>query len=89
MYRMWNNKCLTETYEPGSTFKVVTSSMALEEGVVTPESPFYCAGSLMVDGWSKPISCANHNGHGAVTIPHRSTTVVQPYSHAGGGAYRT
>ncbi len=68
MYRMWNNKCLTETYEPGSTFKVVTSSMALEEGVVTPESPFYCAGSLMVDGWSKPISCANHNGHGAVTF---------------------
>lgn len=68
MYRMWNNKCLTETYEPGSTFKVVTSSMALEEGVVTPESPFYCAGSLMVEGWSKPISCANHNGHGAVTF---------------------
>lgn len=68
MYRMWNNKCLTETYEPGSTFKVVTSSMALEEGVVTPESPFYCAGSLMVEGWSKPISCANHKGHGAVTF---------------------
>lgn len=68
MYRMWNNKCLTETYEPGSTFKVVTSSMALEEGVVTPETPFYCAGSLMVEGWSKPISCANHNGHGAVTF---------------------
>ena len=68
MYRMWNNKCLTETYEPGATFKVVTSSMALEEGVVTPETPFYCAGSLMVEGWSKPISCANHNGHGAVTF---------------------
>lgn len=68
MYRMWNNKCLTETYEPGSTFKVVTSSMALEEGVVTPETPFYCAGSLMIEGWSKPISCANHNGHGAVTF---------------------
>ena len=68
MYRMWNNKCLTETYEPGSTFKVVTSSMALEEGVVTPETPFYCAGSLMVEGWSKPISCANHKGHGAVTF---------------------
>ena len=68
MYYMWNNKCLTETYEPGSTFKVITSSMALEEGVVTPNTPFYCAGSLMVEGWSKPIACANHNGHGAVTF---------------------
>ncbi len=68
MYRMWNNKCLTETYEPGSTFKVVTSCMALEEGVITPETPFYCAGSLVVDGWSKPISCAEHSGHGAVTF---------------------
>lgn len=68
MYRMWNNKCLTETYEPGSTFKIITSSMALEEGVITPSSPFYCAGSLLVDGWSKPISCAKHDGHGAVTF---------------------
>lgn len=68
MYRMWNNKCITETYEPGSTFKVVTSSMALEEGVITPSTPFYCAGSLTVEGWSKPISCADHDGHGAVTF---------------------
>ena len=68
MYRMWNNKCLTETYEPGSTFKVVTSCMALEEGVITPDTPFYCAGSLVVDGWSKPISCAEHSGHGLVTF---------------------
>ncbi len=68
MYRMWNNKCVTETYEPGSTFKVITSAMALEEGVVTPSDPFYCAGSLMVDGWPYPIACAEHNGHGAVTF---------------------
>ncbi|MGN1410827.1 MAG: penicillin-binding transpeptidase domain-containing protein [Eubacteriales bacterium] len=68
MYRMWNNKCLTETYEPGSTFKVITSAMALEEAVVTPETPFYCGGSLIVEGWSKPISCANHSGHGNVTF---------------------
>ncbi len=68
MYRMWNNKCITETYEPGSTFKVITSSMALEEGAVTPDTPFYCSGSLVVEGWSKPISCAEHSGHGAVTF---------------------
>lgn len=68
MYAMWNNKCITETYEPGSTFKIITTAMALDEGVITPSTPFYCSGSLMVDGWSKPISCAEHSGHGAVTF---------------------
>ncbi|MBQ8187485.1 MAG: PASTA domain-containing protein [Clostridia bacterium] len=68
MYRMWNNKAITETYEPGSTFKIITTAMAFEEGVVTPETPFYCSGSLMVEGWSKPISCHLHTGHGAVTF---------------------
>ena len=68
MYRMWNNKAITETYEPGSTFKIITTAMAFEEGVVTPETPFYCSGSLMVEGWGKPISCHLHTGHGAVTF---------------------
>jgi len=68
MYAMWNNKCITETYEPGSTFKVVTTAMAFEEGVVRDTDPYYCAGSLMVDGWPRPISCAEHDGHGAVTF---------------------
>ncbi len=68
MYRMWNNKCITETYEPGSTFKIVTTSMAFDEKVITDTDPFYCSGSLMVDGWSKPIACAEHSGHGMVTF---------------------
>ena len=68
MYRMWNNKAITETYEPGSTFKIITTAMAFEEGVVTPETPFYCSGSLMVEGWGKPISCHLHSGHGAVSF---------------------
>lgn len=68
MYAMWNNKCITETYEPGSTFKIITTAMAFEENVVRDTDPYYCAGSLMVEGWNKPISCAKHDGHGAVTF---------------------
>ncbi|MBO4931913.1 MAG: PASTA domain-containing protein [Clostridia bacterium] len=68
MYAMWNNKAITETYEPGSTFKIITTSMALEEREVTPTEMFYCGGSLMVEGWSKPISCHDHSGHGSVTF---------------------
>ena len=64
MYRMWNNKCVTETYEPGSTFKVVTTSMAFEEQLITPNTCFDCPGYWYVDGWGQPISCAEHNGHG-------------------------
>lgn len=68
MYKMWNNKAITETYEPGSTFKIITTAMALEEKEVQTEEMFYCAGSLVVEGWSKPISCHLHSGHGAVTF---------------------
>ena len=68
MYNMWNNKAITETYEPGSTFKIITTSMALEEREVTPTEMFYCGGSLVVEGWSKPISCHDHSGHGSVTF---------------------
>ncbi len=68
MYRMWNNKAITETYEPGSTFKILTTAMAMEEAEVTPQDNFYCSGSLMVEGWSRPIKCHKHEGHGAVTF---------------------
>ncbi len=68
LYSMWNNKALTETYEPGSTFKIITTAMALEEAEVTPNDSFYCAGELMVDGWPHPIHCHQTRGHGAVTF---------------------
>lgn len=68
MYSMWNNKAITETYEPGSTFKIITTAMALEEREVEPTEMFYCSGSLVVEGWSKPISCHDHSGHGSVTF---------------------
>ncbi len=68
MYTMWNNKAVTETYEPGSTFKILTTAMAFEEGVVTELEEFYCPGYAMVEGWSKPISCHKKTGHGVVSF---------------------
>ena len=63
---MWSNKATTEIYEPGSTFKPITTAMALEEGVVTPTEMFTCVGYLHVGGWN--ISCHQRSGHGTVTF---------------------
>lgn len=69
LYTLWKNKAITELYEPGSTFKIITTAMALEERVTTFDTPYNCPGYWYVDGWSKPISCHDHNGHG--TLPYR------------------
>ena len=50
---MWSNKAITELYEPGSTFKIITSSMALEEKVVSPTEVFTCTGVLEVGGFTR------------------------------------
>lgn len=60
----WRNKAVADTYEPGSIFKVITASMALEENVVTLNTTFTCSGSVKVAGWHKPISCWRKAGHG-------------------------
>ena len=65
---LWKNKCVTEPYEPGSTFKLVTSAIALEENKVSESDTFYCSGSLKIDGWSKPIECHKAGGHGSETF---------------------
>ncbi len=67
-YAHWRNKAISDTYEPGSVFKVITLSMALEEGVVSEQSTFTCSGSSRVSGWSKPISCWRRSGHGTQTL---------------------
>lgn len=65
---LWKNKCVTELYEPGSTFKLITSAIALEENKVNESDTFYCTGSMHVDGWGKPISCHKKGGHGRETF---------------------
>lgn len=60
---MWRNKCIQDTYEPGSTFKILTLSMALQQGVVSDSDNFYCGGSLQVIGDSEPRNCWS-DGHG-------------------------
>ena len=64
--RMWNNKALTDSYIPGSTFKVITAAMALEEGVVSLNETFPCPGFRVVSG--KTIHCHKTTGHGTLTF---------------------
>lgn len=64
--QMWRNQCINDTYEPGSIFKVITASAALEEGVVTVNDNFYCPGYKMVE--DRRIRCAKVAGHGAETF---------------------
>ena len=68
LYQLWRNKAVSELYEPGSTFKVLTSAMVLEEGLVTPTETFYCSGALRLDGYPQPIHCHKKSGHGLVTF---------------------
>ena len=66
--RQWRNKALSDTYEPGSTFKIITLAMALEEGVVNEQSSFFCPGSVSVKGRSSPIRCWKDGGHGSQNL---------------------
>ena len=66
--RQWRNKALSDTYEPGSTFKIITLSMALEEGVVHLSEGFYCGGNVSVVGRTNPIRCWKSGGHGSQTL---------------------
>lgn len=61
--QMWRNRCINDTYEPGSVFKVFTASAALEEGVVNLTDRFHCPGYKIVE--DRKIRCARVGGHGA------------------------
>lgn len=64
----WRNKAISDTYEPGSTFKILTLAMALEEGIAKPSDSFYCGGSMTVQGRGKPLKCWKTVGHGSQTL---------------------
>ena len=61
--QMWRNPCLNDTYEPGSTIKIITMAAGLQEGVVSLNDRFYCPGYKLVD--DRRIHCANRRGHGS------------------------
>lgn len=60
---MWRNSCVSDTYEPGSTFKIITASIALEENLVTLDEKFYCPGYIVVE--DRRIRCHKTAGHGS------------------------
>lgn len=68
LYSMWRNRAVLDTYEPGSTFKIITASIGLEENIVETDTAgdFYCGGSETVSGTR--ISCANRSGHGSQSL---------------------
>lgn len=64
--QMWRNGCINDTYEPGSTFKIITSSACLEEGVVSLDDTFMCPGYRVVE--DRKIRCHKVGGHGSETF---------------------
>ena len=64
--QMWRNSCINDKYEPGSTFKIITTAAALEQGVVTVNDSFYCPGYKIVE--DRRIRCHKTTGHGAETF---------------------
>lgn len=60
----YRNKAVSDTYEPGSTFKIITAAIALEEKVVSMTDRFSCGGSMTVAGWGTPMHCHRRIGHG-------------------------
>lgn len=66
--RIWRNGCINDTYEPGSTFKIITAAAGLEEGVITPQSQFSCPGYIMVE--DRKIRCHKVGGHGGQDFVH-------------------
>lgn len=74
--QMWRNPCLNDTYEPGSTFKIITMAAGLQEGVVSLDDGFYCPGYKLVD--DRRIHCANRRGHGSQSFVEGAQNSCNP-----------
>lgn len=74
--KMWRNQCINDTYEPGSTFKMITATAALEENLVTPNENFSCPGFKMVE--DRRIRCHKTTGHGAETFVQATMNSCNP-----------
>lgn len=73
---IWRNGCINDTYEPGSTFKIITAAAGLEEGVITPQSTFSCPGFIIVD--DRKIRCHKVGGHGSQDFVHATMNSCNP-----------
>lgn len=73
---LWRNGCISDTYEPGSTFKIITAAAGLEEGVVTTDSTFSCPGYIVVD--DRRIRCHKTTGHGSETFVQATMNSCNP-----------
>ena len=73
---MWRNGCINDTYEPGSTFKMITAAAGLESGAVTTSSNFSCPGYVIVD--DRKIRCHKVGGHGAEDFVHATMNSCNP-----------
>ena len=73
---IWRNGCISDTYEPGSTFKIITAAAGLESGAVTPESTFSCPGFIIVD--DRKIRCHKVGGHGSEDFVHATMNSCNP-----------
>ncbi|MBQ3865732.1 MAG: PASTA domain-containing protein, partial [Clostridia bacterium] len=78
LYELWKNKAVTELYEPGSTFKIITSAMVLEENLVTASETFRCSGHIKVPGLDRPINCHKKSGHGTETFEQALANSCNP-----------
>jgi stage V sporulation protein D (sporulation-specific penicillin-binding protein) len=76
-YSQWRNRAISDSYEPGSVFKLFTLSAALEEKVVTPETKYTCVGSIRVA--NRRISCWRHAGHGTQDLTHGLMNSCNPF----------
>lgn len=74
--QMWRNPCLNDTYEPGSTFKIITMAAGLEEGVVSTEDHFFCPGYKVVE--DRRIHCAKRTGHGTQSFVEGAQNSCNP-----------
>ena len=74
--KMWRNQCINDTYEPGSTFKIVTATAGLEENVVDVNSSFSCPGFKIVE--DRKIRCHKTTGHGAETFVQATMNSCNP-----------
>lgn len=74
--KMWRNKAVVDSYEPGSCFKIITGCMALEEGLITTETPFFCSGSKKVENYD--IGCSHREGHGSQTFAEAMMNSCNP-----------